>query len=549
MRCATSVVSIGAAALAAMSAAPTGGFAATAPTPAATTSPPPAGLPANHVDLSPGKPRLFVLSDMGNEPDDQMSMVRLLVYANEIDIEGFGATTSTWQRTITRTDTMLELIEAYGRVRPNLMLHASGWPTAESLAAVTKPGQPGYGMAATGLGKTSEAARQLIVAADKPDPRPLWVNAWGGANTLAQALIEVRAARTPQEVAAFVSKLRVYAISDQDDAGHWIRREFPDLFWVGQPSAPNAGDYLYATWTGISGDRFFNNGSGGDFSKVTNEWLDTNIRAKGPLGAHYPRFTVIMEGDTPAYMNLIANGLNSWRNPNWGGWGGRYIFRQPGGETRSFWTQGSGVGGTSLDNVRGIDGGLYRSDQATIWRWRDTFQNDFAGRMDWTVKPFDQANHNPIVVVNGQTGAGVVQLEAKVGEPLTLDLAGTRDPDPGQALRYRLWRYTEAGLTSGPSGADLTLSGEDTARPTIILNACVTPRGAGPSQSVASASGGIYTPPPPQPSIAAPQNATAGTCPPTAGAHLILEVSDDGSPNLTSYRRILLSARPATPQR
>ncbi|MDB5438784.1 MAG: hypothetical protein JWM33_1211, partial [Caulobacteraceae bacterium] len=430
------------------------------------------GLPANAVDNSAGKPRLFVLSDMGNEPDDQMSMVRLLLYSNEIDIEGFGATTSTWQRAITRTDTMLELIKAYGQVRSNLLLHAQGWPTAESLAAVTKSGQPAYGMASTGVGQTSAAASQLIAAADKSDPRPLWVTAWGGTNTLAQALIEVRTTRTPEQLAAFIAKLRVYAISDQDDAGVWIRHEFPALYWVGQASATGNGDYLYATWTGISGDHYYNNGPGADFSKVTNEWLDENVRAKGPLGAHYPRYAFIMEGDTPSYLNLIGNGLNGWRNPNWGGWGGRYIYRQPSGESHAFWTQGNGTGGSSLDTVRGVDGALYRSDQASIWRWRDAYQNDFAARMDWTIKPFAQANHAPSVVVNSQTGNGPVTLDATTGQALTLNLAGTRDPDAGQTLKYRLWRYEEAGLASGPSAAALTLASETTDHPTITATAC-----------------------------------------------------------------------------
>jgi hypothetical protein len=519
------------------------------------------GLPASHIDASQGKPRLFVLSDMGNEPDDQMSMVRLLVYSNQIDIEGFVATTSIWQPGITRTDTMLELIKAYGQVRPNLMLHASGWPTAESLLAVTKSGQPGYGLAATGEGQTSEGARLLISAVDKPDPRPLWVNAWGGSNTLAQALLEVRSTRTPEQIEGFVSKIRVYAISDQDDAGIWIRRNFPSLFWVGQASAPGNGDYLYATWTGISGDRFFNNGAGADFTKVTNEWLDQHIRSKGPLGALYPRYCCIMEGDTPAFLNLIDNGLNSWRNPNWGGWGGRYIFRQPSGEIRSFWTQGFGQGGASLDSVRGVDGGLYRSDQATIWRWRDAFQNDFVARMDWTVEPFAQANHHPRVVVNGQGGEDAVRLEAKVGQPLTVDLAGSSDPDAGQSLSFRLWRYEEAGLATGPSGAVLSINGADTASPTITISDCAGPGVygvAGVSTIVTSASSGIPNPgwrryattsgagngSPAARSGAGPAGA-ANACSNAAGAHLILEATDNGSPALTSYRRILVSAKAA----
>ena len=44
------------------------------------------------------KPRVFVLTDIENEPDDSMSMVRFLTYANQFDIEGLIATTSVHQR-------------------------------------------------------------------------------------------------------------------------------------------------------------------------------------------------------------------------------------------------------------------------------------------------------------------------------------------------------------------------------------------------------------------------------------------------------------------
>ena len=100
-------------------------------------------------------------------------------------------------------------------------------------------GQVHYGMADVGAGKTSAGARAIVRAADRADPRPLWVALWGGANTLAQALFDVRATRSAEELARFVARLRVYSISDQDDAGPWIRREFPALFYVVKPSPPN----------------------------------------------------------------------------------------------------------------------------------------------------------------------------------------------------------------------------------------------------------------------------------------------------------------------
>ncbi len=278
------------------------------------------------LDNFPGHPRAFVISDIGNEPDDQMSFVRFLLYSNEIDIEGLVASTSTWQKSATHPETMHQIIAAYGQVQPNLLKHASGWPSAAALDKIVTTGQPGYGMAAVGNGKSSSGSLALIKAVNRDDPRPLWVTVWGGADTLAQALLDVRAVRSQTELAKFVEKIRVYSIDDQDDAGPWIRREFPNLFFAVSPSPPNGDEYYYATWTGISGDAYYRNGDGADFSTVTNEWLDANIRNKGALGKFYPKYAFIMEGDTPSFLGLIDNGLASWMSPGWGGWGGRYVF-------------------------------------------------------------------------------------------------------------------------------------------------------------------------------------------------------------------------------
>ena len=86
--------------------------------------------------------RVLVLTDISNEPDDEESMVRFLVYANEYDIEGLVATTSTHLRTRTREDLIRRQLEAYGQVRGNLAKHAPGYPTKEQLLAVEDNGAP-----------------------------------------------------------------------------------------------------------------------------------------------------------------------------------------------------------------------------------------------------------------------------------------------------------------------------------------------------------------------------------------------------------------------
>jgi hypothetical protein len=469
-----------------------------------------------HVDEFEGHPRLIVISDIGNEPDDQMSLIRLLLYSNELDIEALIASTSTWQKTVTHPETMRRVIGVYGQVRQNLLLHAAGWPAAEDLAGRVFTGQPGYGMAATGVDKDSDGADAIVRAVDRGDERPLWISLWGGANTLAEALLRVRASRSADEVKKFVAKLRVYSISDQDDAGPWIRREFPDLFYIVQPSTPTGGEYYYATWTGISGDDYYRNGDGASMTTVTNEWLDANIRSKGPLGKVYPRFAFIMEGDTPSFLGLLDNGLNAYRRPDWGGWGGRYVYRQPYGETHPIWTQGGDLFGrvTSQDTVAGVDGRKRVSDQATIWRWREAFQNDFAARMDWTIKDYKGANHNPVVTVNGQAGTKPIVMNAEVGKGIVLDAGGSSDPD-GQPLRYEWFQYGEAGLADGDI-AEVAITGSDTAK------AVITPT---------AACGAKWLP--------------VGRCSGVDTAHIIVAVTDNGAPQLTSYRRIILKVHGA----
>ena len=465
------------------------------------------------VDDFAGHPRVAILSDIGNEPDDQMSFVRLMLYSNELDLEALIATTSVWQKAATHPETMHKILATYGEVRPKLLLNAKGWPEAAELDRRVFAGQPGYGMAATGEGKDSPGAVALLHAMEREDPRPLWICVWGGANTLAQALMDLRAKHTAEETRRMVGQLRVYTSSDQDDAGEWIRREFPELFYIAMPSTQDGSEYYYATWTGISGDVYYRNGEGADTSLVTNAWLDENIRSKGPLGKMYPRFLFIMEGDTPTFLNLIDNGLNGYRRPDWGGWGGRYVYRQPRGETHAFWTQGGDefMRVTSQDTAEGVDGKLHTSDQATVWRWREAYQNDFAARMDWTVEDFAHANHAPQLVVNGQEGTAPVAMTARVGETLTLDATGSRDPDAGQTLQYRWWVYPEAGL-DGAHGAEVSISSGDQPQAKVTVQSACAP---------------VWLP-------------NLVPCRDDGIVHIILEVKDDGSPRLTAYRRVVV---------
>jgi hypothetical protein len=442
------------------------------------------------------KPRLIVLTDLSNEPDDEESFVRLLVFADHYDIEGLIASTSNWLKRNPREDLIRRDLAAYAKVQPNLVKHSAAFPTVENLLAVTQTGQTNYGMAAVGPGKSSGGSQQIIEAIDRADDRPVWVSIWGGPNTLAQALWEVRASRSPDEVNKFVAKLRVYAISDQDDSGPWLRREFPNLFYIVSPSNPTSYlEYYRATWNGISGGRGDQAAPGYHFDMVDNPWLETNvIKNHGPLGALYPRLQYVMEGDTPSFLGLIDRGLGWEISPAYGGWGGRYALYQPAGETRPIWTDNV----NNRDRVEVERDRFETSSQATIWRWREQFQNDFAARMDWCVADdFKQANHNPRPALNGHRSTDVVMLSAKAGSTVKLSAAGTDAGDDGQNVKLTWWIYREAG----------TLDGARFSQTNGLNTEVVLPNKSGK-------------------------------------VHVILQAEDDGTPHLFAYRRIIITATP-----
>ncbi|MEB2778170.1 DUF1593 domain-containing protein [Algoriphagus sp. D3-2-R+10] len=458
-----------------------------------------------HTDLfaqsTTEKERIIVLTDIENEPDDAMSLVRFLTYSNQWDVEGLVATTSRHQRDKLAAWRIREILTAYGKVRDNLEKHEEGYPTEEYLKSILKEGIPKYGMEAVGEGMDSEGSELIIKSVDSDDERPVWVLVWGGPNCLAQALWKVKETRSPEKVAEFVSKLRVYTIFDQDDSGPWLRKTFPELFYIASPGIHPFGAYHHGTWSGISGDKFHGRFAGGNFEIVDNPWLDEHIRSKGPLGAEYPQMDYLMEGDSPSFMHLIHTGMGNPERPDYGNWGGRYEYYQPRTEkwfsepeTHALWTD-------AQDEVLGFDGEWHTNNKATIFRWREAFQNDFVARMDWTIKEYKDANHPP--VINLKTPESI---NAKVGDRIELSAEGSIDPD-GDGLSYRWFYYGEPGTythTNGATATPLKIENSDSANAYFII----------------------------------PRAERLGTM------HIILAVTDRGSPTLTRYKRIIVTVKP-----
>lgn len=455
------------------------------------------------------KHRLIVLSDIEADPDDSQTLVRLLLYSNQIEIEGLIATTSIHQKNRVAPETMHKIIEAYGKVQPNLLKHEPGFPAANHLHSLVKQGLPVFGMQGVGQGNDSEGSEWIIKVLEKNDDRPVWVSVWGGPNTLAQALRKIRETKSKATAKQLIDKLRVYTISDQDDTGIWIRKNFPDLFYI-----VSIGSYMNATWNAINSVI-----PGIDNTKISNEWLAENIQqGHGPLGAEYPDVAYGMEGDTPSWLNLILNGLNNPEHPEWGGWGGRYELYIPeplkgrivpvfiGGaeyepESRPVWTNADDTFTPRIPNNFGRaikkDTLTFSNNKVTLWRWRDNFQNDFAARMDWCTKSYEDANHPPVPALGHPD-----EFNVKSGDIFSLDASGTTDPD-GDNLSYWWFQYPEAGSYNKPV-------------------------------SFGNLSENLYN----VHTIVAPEVEKPET------VHFILKVTDKGIPALSGYKRVIVTIHP-----
>lgn len=311
------------------------------------------------------KPRLLVTTDIGGDPDDTQSLIRLMVYANEFRLEGLVASASgtvgELKESITQPNLIKQVVNAYGEVRPQLVKHASGWPTQEELTSLIVSGNPHRGPNHIGEHHDTDGSRLIINRVDAGSPHdPLNISIWGGQTDLAQALWRVRSDRGLDGLADFVKKFRVYDINDQDSIAAWMKAEFPGMNYI-LSKAPDGQDKRLGAYRGMY--------LTGDESLTSRDWIEKNILAASPLGSLYPTKTwtapnphgCLKEGDTPSWFFFLPAGGNDPNDPTKPGWGGQF---------------------------RKDSSGWYRdikdAPRETVSRWRNDFQTDFAKRMSWT---------------------------------------------------------------------------------------------------------------------------------------------------------------------
>ncbi len=415
--------------------------------------------------------RVIVETDAGGDPDDEQSLVRFLLYANEWDVEGIIANRPTARArenlNVERTGIGIvhRQLNAYGQCWTNLVRHHSAYPTRDYLWQCTVPG----------YNDRDDAVNLIIAALERDDPRPVWYSDWGtdngaATNNLKRALDRLLRERGPERYAQLKSKLRLTSYDKFGD--HTTRIAPPFVLWVNTFQPPVDGKRWYHRFSELTA-------TAGGFDL----WRDV-LTGHGPLGALYPTNTTHRqkEGDSMTFLYWVPMGANDPEQPTWGGWAGRYGLNTNYPGMRYYWAN-------QLDTWNGR---THRDN--TLARWAVPLQNDFAARLDWCVKEPNAANHPPVPKLSGARTRRV-----RSGDRLTLDAAASMDPD-GDTLSFVWEVYPEPGSFRGESAV------EDRTQPRTTFLAPKVHR--------------------------------------EETLHLLLTVTDNGTPPLSRYARVLLTIMP-----
>jgi len=528
------------------------------------------------------KPRVVITADP--ELDDVNTLIRAILYTPELRIEGLvyassgvhwkgdgkGTTQYMPGREYTRMglgprtswrwpedDHFIdEIVDAYAKVYPNLKVHDRDYPSPAQLKSKIKWGNVEFD---GDYSKDTEGSNLIKALLLDEQPGPLYVTAQGGQSTIARALKSIydQYASTPQweAIRNRVSlKLVIIPFGDQDGTyAKYIKPNWPEVanwqltminygYGIRSGLAPENQVFISAPWTR---ENILSRGPLGAMYRV---WGDGKQMAKGDRTDYFgvsgatadqlremgymvwtppqEKGTFISEGDTPTFLNLLANGLRAHENGYWGGWGGRRrdgnapAFGRGGAQVQPASPTDPGIApglapagstanapnppdlattsnaapaagrGTMIGGGRG--GQTIPANTAAVnARFFAASQNDFAARLKWSVTPnFSDANHPPKVGVKGP-----LDLSARPGATVRLD-ATVSDPDRN-TVKVTWWQYNDAGTYPG----DISFS--DATAVTTTLHV--------------------------------PDDAKSGQT-----IHVILEATDNGTPPMTRYQRVIV---------
>ena len=480
------------------------------------------------------KPRVIITCDP--ELDDLNSLIRFLLYSTDFRVEGlvYASSQFHWKgdgkgtrwyvpgREYSRGDLNYppmeswrwspderfidDAVDAYEKVYPNLRIHDPAYPTPELLRSKIRIGNVEFD---GDMSKDTPGSELIKMVLLDEEPGPVFLNAWGGASTIARALKSIQDIyeSTPQwpEIREKVSRKAVLSLSgDQDDTyARYIKPFWPEIRMMAMGS--RVVNLSYGARRGASEETL---------AMFSPEWMRVNVREKGPFGEMYrvwgdgkqmvegDKFdffgltgytaeelkrqgdvvwtqleapgSFLGEGDTFCYLNLIANGLRGHEDPTYGGWCGGLE--------------------TLPDSVRALPAKEQEAFRLSRYRLPDFMEpvmNGLAARLTWSVTPvYAEANHYPRI-------EGEMAMEGKPGETLRLKYKIT-DPDKGDEVKVQWWQYP----SSGTYWRQVSVEDSTSANTRFTI-----PADARPGDTI----------------------------------HLILEATDSGKPQLNHYLRLIIT--------
>lgn len=506
------------------------------------------------------------------ELDDQNTIIRYLLYANEFQTEGliYSSSQFHWKgdgkgglfhgesehsrfklgpidrwRWDDDVNIFEWAIDAYEMVYDNLSVHAQGYPNPNMLREKICNGNicfPGD------IESDSPGADLIYKLILDDEPGILYLLTGAGMSTIGRALKLIserfKTSDKWQEIYNKIGhKVIIQSFGDQDGVyasyigPNWPNIEFREMattvwgYFSRQVALPMDQQYLGSAWTkanisskGPLGNLYMVWGDGkqlhqddrADYFGFKNLSVDklTQLGYIPWCGPSKESGSWISEGDTSMYMNLLDNGLDAHLEAGYGGWGGR----------------------CGLDSD--LNGKLSK-DYPSV-RWFGQAQRDFAARMNWSVTSYyHEANHRPVIRMEDE-----LHREVSPGQEVTLK-AFAKDPD-GDYLSGQWWQYVEAGTyplkvdfleKDDPKPGFIDLfeeEGTDSANQAAVDHQAHQVISPGEFVEEKQVDREICI----EEKIIVPVDAADG-----ASLHFILEVSDYGQPVLSSYKRVVLRVR------
>lgn len=494
------------------------------------------------------KPRIIITADP--ELDDNNSLIRLILYSSDLQIEGliYASSQFHWSgdgkgtkwhvpgreydrfgmnqcpceswRWAKGEKFIHDIVDAYAKSYPNLKIHNKDYPTPEYLKSKIRYGNIEFDGEFSKDTEGSNLIKSLIL---DNKPGQLYITAWGGASTIARALKSIQdqyefTTEWTNIKAKIARKVVLLPSGDQDDTiAKYIKSQWPE---IESRSFRDAPSYGYGAQLRAK-----------DINKplLTPAWMQENVTSRGALGNLYrvwgdgkqmvkgdmvdyfglsgytseelkkmgyfvwmppqEKGSWLGEGDNATFMNMLGNGLRAYEKGNYGGWGGRTRTASEGPNMFASETTAEQMA-AQMGNMNNQNN---NSDAIAFPEFFPAAQNSFAARMKWAVTPkFSDANHEPTVKIQGN-----LKVMANAGQKIKLN-GFVSDPD-GNKVSVKWWQMPAGSYQNKVE----------------IIN----------SESL-------------QTEILVPKDATAGQT-----IHIILEATDDGTPSLTKYQRVIIEVR------